>query len=320
MTVVEPLPDEDARHILDELELGGATLADNGRDVQRFALGTDSFRAVERLTGLERMGEKIARALRVAIEPMAQARTLVTPAALETCRYDEWADALPYFMSLSHYRLRPMKGGMLVAIPPEFVTALIDRFYGGGGIITQRNRRGEFSASEELLLARLLEKLVGILHEVWNEVTPVDMALVARETTGSHIAFLRDEDPVVVQSFAVAPQDGEPAAITIVYPLAMLRPIEEQMAARVHDDGPVDNAAWRSVLAGALSQVTLPVRSVLARPQITLGELMALQVGDVIPIQLAARTPLLVASRAIAEGVIGEQDGRAAMMIEKVGS
>lgn len=284
-----------------------------------FALGSDSFRATERLSGLERMGEKIARALRAAVEPMAQSRTLVTPAALETCRFDEWMEGLPFFVSVSHYRLRPLKGGMLVTIPPEFVAQLIERFYGGAPSTPGRSRKQEFSASEELLLARLLEKLVTILHEVWNEVTPVDMGLVARETSSAHIGFLRPDDLVVVQSFAVAPQDGDPAAISVVYPHAMLRPIEEQMAARVHDDAPAGNGQWRGQLAASLAQVTLPVRSVLARPTLSVAELLALKPGDVIPIQLAPRTPLLVAQRVVAEGVIGEQDGRAALLIEKVG-
>jgi flagellar motor switch protein FliM len=289
-------------------------------EVKPFALGAASSRQQhQKLTGLERMGEKLARALRTVVEPLVQTRAQVAPLALQVRRFDDWAGELPYFMSLSHYRLRPLQGGMLIAVHPDFVTSLIERFYGGGGASKPGQRRQEFTAGEELLLARLLEKTVGLLAEHWREVTPVDTALVARETSMAHIAFCRPDDAVVLQQFAIQPADGEAHTLTVVYPLAMLRPIEEKMATRIQDDAPSGAEEWRRSLGEALEEVTLPVRSVLARPEISLATLMTLKPGDVIPIQLSPRTPLLVASRPIAEGTIGEQDGRAALLIERVG-
>jgi flagellar motor switch protein FliM len=72
-------------------------------------------------------------------------------------------------------------------------------------------------------------------------------------------------------------------------------------------------------MAGALEQVRLPVRTVLARPELTMSQLMQLKVGDVIPINLSPKVPLLVASKRFAEGTIGEQEGRAALLVESVG-
>lgn len=311
-----PLPADEAASIIDEL--GDSVPAGIGR-VRPYTFGQEKVRAPEQLTGLERLGEKVARALRGAIEPFTQARTQVSAQPLAILPYADWVAGLPFFMSLSHYRLQPLRGGMLIAIEPGFVAALIERFYGGsaGG---PSPRRSEFTAGEELLLGRLLDKLLAILVEQWSEVTPITATLAQRETSSTHIGFVRAEEPVVVQSFTVKPADGEAATLAVVYPLAMLKPIEERMAVRIHDDEPAGSSDWRERLAAALGAVPLPVRSVLARPEITLAELMELKVGDVIPIQLNPRTPLLIAQRAIAEGTIGEQDGRAALLIEKVGA
>lgn len=311
-----PLAPDEADLLLEELGLGTPRHA---AEVKRFALGQDSARPPEKLTGLDRLGEKAARSLRAAIEPLIQTRIQVSTAPLSVCRFDDWTAALPFFMSLSHYRLRPLKCGMLIAIEPDFITRLIERFYGGGPSASTLKVRHEFTASEELLLTRLLEKVVTILADHWREVTPVETQLVSRETSMAHLAFVRPEDTVVVQPFVIHPADGPAATISVVYPLALLRPIEEKMATRIQDEAPGGAGDWRRQLADALKHVTLPVRSVLARPEITLSTLMALKPGDVIPIQLSPRTPLLVASRPIAEGTIGEQDGRAALMIEKVG-
>jgi flagellar motor switch protein FliM len=67
-----------------------------------------------------------------------------------------------------------------------------------------------------------------------------------------------------------------------------------------------------------MAHVRLPARTVLARPNLTLAELMALQPGDVIPVHISRSLPLIVGDRIFAHGTIGEQDGRAAFMIEKL--
>ena len=315
------LGDAESTLILEQLTdaAPGATFlaADEPRP---FTLGQDGARETERLVTLERMGEKLVRTLKGAIEPFARARAQITTPPLLIETFGEWQDTLPAFVSLSLYRLRPLKGGMLIAIEPAFIAALVERFYGGASAGAARAPRiADFTASEELLLHRLMDRIIAILTEHWQEVTPVETSLAGRETSAAHIGFLRPEEAVVVQRFAIE-AGGRPTTIAIVYPLAMLRPIEARMATKVHDDDDASsNDAWRRRLGHALAQVSLPVRSVLARPEISVAGLLALKPGDVIPITLAPRTPLLAGSRRIADGVIGEQEGRAALMIERVG-
>jgi flagellar motor switch protein FliM len=290
----------------------------SGPEATPFTLGQDNFRPAERLTGLERMGEKLARSLKPVMESFARARLQVTPLPIAIRPYDEWQDSLPEFISISHYRLRPLKGGaMLVAVEANFVAGLVECFFGGSGG-PRPHRGGDFTPSEDLLLQRLLERVVGTLTDHWREVTPIEATLVTRETGTMHIGFIRGDDTAVIQSFQVQ-WGAATTTITVVYPLAMLRPIEERLSARIHNDEGESSDAWRDRLGEALRHVRLPVRSVLARPQITVAQLLALKVGDVIPITLTQRTPLLAGARRIAEGTIGEQEGRAALMIEKVG-
>lgn len=299
--------------IIEELgQLGGI-------GVKPFALGRERAATPDRLHGLERLGEKVARGLRPVFESLAQARTDVSVERPVICRYDDWAAAQPGFTSVSAYRLKPLKGGMILSVEPGFVCALLERFYGGAsGEVTVARR--EFSAGEELMLDRLVGRVVRVVVEQWNDIATVEASLAERDTSPTQLSFLRPDEAVVVQSFRVAPLECAPTIMSIVYPLSFVRPLEEQMGVRVDDseDKPVADASWRGRLAHALCDVELPVRSILAQPEITLGQLMALKPGDVIPIQLGQSTPLLVANQAIAQGQIGERDGRAAMLIDHI--
>ena len=316
MSEAEALSEDQAAQLRAELEQAGdAPLA----EPERFTLGTRRERPIERLHALERVGEKVSRALRGAIQPLAAARTRVIALPITTGAFEDFTDSLAPFTSYSHYRLDPLNGGMLVTIEPQFVVALLERYYGGGIGQAAPFTRKEFTAGEEMLLGRLLDRVVGTLTDHWQALAPIVPRLVQRETALADVGFLRDEDAVAVQRFTLSPDGCASTTVSICYPLALLKPIEERMQHQADDTSPSAAEAWRQRLSSALAEVRMPVRSVLARPEMTLNQLMALKVGDVMPIQLSDRTPLLVASRQVAAGTIGEQEGRAAMLIEKIG-
>jgi flagellar motor switch protein FliM len=286
--------------------------------VRPFVLGGEAFQPIARLAGLERLAERLAHPIRTIVEPFARTRVDVAPHPIETIRFDAWKAQLPGFQSISLFRLRPMKAGLLISVEPALVARLVDTFYGGTGKAARPDPR-EFTPTEEQMLTRLTNDLVERLVSFWSDVVVLAPSLATRETRADPVALVRGDEKVVVQRFAVTPMGQPPSTISLIWSLAAVRPFEVQLAAKVHDDaGPAD-ADWRARLAHALENVRLPVRSVLARPELSVSQLMQLKVGDVIPITLAQKAPLIVASRKFAHGTIGERDGRAALMIEEVG-
>jgi len=286
-------------------------------DVTPFALGARRDRPTANLSYLDRMNDRMARRLRDVIEPMAQSRSKVEAAPLETRRFDEWQRNQPDYYSLTMFRVRPVKGNMMIAIDPAFITNMVDAFYGGtgNGLST---KTGEFTPSEERLLNRLVTSIVDVLTKTWGEVHPLEFARLSHETNPVFASLVRGDEAVVVQSFTIKPGMSRSTKIEILYPLNLLQPIEDGIAARIHSSSDEDNNEWRQKLGKALDNVSLPVRSVLARPEMSVADLLALKVGDVIPITLSQTVPLLVGNRRFGEGTIGEQEGRAAMMLENL--
>jgi flagellar motor switch protein FliM len=287
-----------------------------------FALGSEALRPGARLAGLDRIGERLARRLRDVLEPFVRVKPKVEAEASLTSRFETWRDALPEFTSLSLYRLRPMKGGMLIAVAPEYVTRLVDAFYGGtgAGASFAQSRKREFTPAEERLLSRLTDAITGAVVEIWHEIVQLEPSLASRETNSGYASLVRGDESVVVQRFSIA--GGGPGATTIdlVFPLSAMRAHEAQLHAKIHAEaGPIDSE-FRFRMARALENVSFPVRSVIARPTLSVQELMALKVGDVIPITLSPRVPLIVGNRRLAEGTIGEQEGRAAFQVETIGT
>ena len=282
-----------------------------------FAFGAESSRPLAAIPPLDRVSQRAARLLRQRLEPLSRVKPRVVSDPVAVRSYESWKADQPEFTSLSLYRFRPLKGGLLLSIEPELIGRFVDAYYGGPGIHGERVLK-EFSPTEERLLARLSEAVIETMTEVWTEVMPVEAQLTSRETSTAHAGLMVSDDPVAVARFTISVGQGRSGRIEIVYPVASLRAIEAQLSTTVQDDGGISGVEWRERMCAALGEVRVQARSVLARPTLSLSELLRLQPGDVIPISLPGTVPLLVSGRTIAIGTIGEQDGRAALKIEKV--
>lgn len=209
-----------------------------------------------------------------------------------------------------------LKGPLMIAGSRNLVLQLVDIFYGGKGLLVKD--RDDLTDAEERFASRLGRDMALQLAAAWRDKLLLEPELDIVTADPSKLSPPRGGDDLVVQHFTLkgAPFDGR--SILCAYPLAAMRgiaaaePIIEPMPHGSKD--PI----WTSALHKAVKNVRLPVRSVLARPEIPLIKLMALEVGDIIPLTIPRHVPVTVAGRRFATGSIGEANGNAAIMIEHI--
>lgn len=298
-------------------ESGSAEGGASAGPARAFSLGGDAGRSMAAIPALDRLNERMIKKLRDVIEPFARVKPRVSTVPTEIRAFGDWRAEQNEFVSLSLYNFRPLKGAILLRIEPEFISRLVDAFYGGNGTAPSRRAR-EFTATEESLLGRLAEAMTGILAEVWQEIVPVRQQLKARETNVGFVDLAGPDEAVAITRFEVAPWSGAASAIEFIYPVAALRAVEPELAARAHDEPGARTGDWRARLGAAVGEVRIDARTVLARPELSLSELMQLREGDIIPVSLTRLVPLIVAGRRVALGSVGEKDGKAALKIEKM--
>ena len=265
------------------------------------------------LPGLDRVGTRLAHGLTAALAAAGGAAP-VAPGQTRTMLFSDWKAELPPAVAVARYRDRRIKGGILLSLSPVLMASLVDRFYGGDGAVDAA--RSLFGAAEQKLFDRFARACGTALAAAWADVELLEPTLAGAGFSIDDIAAAKPGDMVVVQCFATA---GHSAAdtIEIVYPLVALRgfaKLQGAVAEVVEEADPV----WRRRLSDAVKQARLPVRTIIARPTVPLAKLMALAPGDFIPVTLPARVPLTVAGRLLAHGTIGEANGRAALMIDKL--
>lgn len=272
------------------------------------------------MPGLDRMSERLARSLRGIIEPYAGVRPTVTPQPIDNSMFMMWDACTPAFTSLSLYHIAPIQGVVILRLDSVFVCNLVDRFYGGAGKVKDLDR-AEFTPTEDRLIDKLAQQIMGAVKLLWAELLPVDVSHVGHETNVAQISGIDSNGDIVCQAFEIALSDNLKWTMEIVYPAHGLAALEiannDAQKGGVSASMPVD-PVWQSQLNRKLGEVRLPARSVLARPNLNVTELMALKPGDVIPLHIARSLPLIIGDRVFAHGTIGEQDGRAAFLIDKL--
>ena len=289
------------------------TTPSNGGGVQVVRL--DAARAASNdFPRLLKIGAKLVRGF---TETLASSGVPVALAdrGYTTQRFGDWKDALSAEVAVGRYRASPMKGGLLVAIPPRLIARMVDRLYGGDGL---SDRPGaSFGAAERRLFARLAGDIAEVLDAGWLDVMPVAPSLVSEAYANEDVALTPIDHQVIVQEFTVTCGKHEMGNVAVVYPAAALRGIAALHADDEEDAAEVD-PVWQARLADAVLQARLPVRTIIARPTVPLAKLVSLAPGDVIPLTLPAHVPLTAAGKLFAHGTIGEANGHAAIKIEKL--
>ncbi|WP_313806079.1 flagellar motor switch protein FliM [Sphingobium sp.] len=286
-------------------------------DIQAYAFGRGETQAPLMLSGLDRLGEKLGRRLRALIEPIAGVRPHVVAQDARGLEFAAWGAEVPASASISAYRLAPLKGQILLRMDAVMISTLVDCFYGGIG-----NRalppRGEFTPTEDRLIARIADAFIARLVECWGDMIGLDAGLVVRETGIGFASAAQPGEQMVLQRFLISITRDQEWPIDLLFPLASLRAVEPLIGSRVPLDAEHADPVWQTRIAARMRDIRLPARTVLARPNLSLAELMQLKAGDIIPVTINRSLPLIVGDRVVAHGSIGEQDGRAAFQIEKL--
>ncbi|RYD62054.1 MAG: flagellar motor switch protein FliM [Sphingomonadales bacterium] len=281
------------------------------------ALGTANLNPFGDLVTLQHLSARLAKGLNPVFAGLLRMdlRTWAEPLAVQ--RYADYkaerggalAAWIPLAMGAARQRAQ-------IVIDGTHALEMLDAFFGGDGEAPQVLPE-EFTPAAEALLARIGAAIATPLDTAWEP-----LARVAFRAEGSanyaQPASISVDDPVVVTRFGLAVGQHKPHFIDLVYPVSALKPHTASLMPKVHDKPDEVEPEWRSGLTRAVMGVTLPVRSVLCEPSISLARLMELKAGDIIPVDFGTEVPVMVAHRRLGTGQVGTSNGRAAVRLSAI--
>lgn len=203
------------------------------------------------------------------------------------------------------------KTSALVGMPYALFAALFDRYYGGDG--QPASSAPKLTAAERSFARRLAEDLGKLPLQGW----PEDKGIASG---GFDLSFGDDPPTATGDGGGLAIIDipvGNDAAISVAITTECIASMRSQPA-HAMQKGPMLSSEWRRQLLDRASDVRLPVRSVLARPEIPAARLMTLKPGDFLPLTMSKTVPVTVGKHLLAHGIMGEAQGCVAIRIETI--
>lgn len=239
----------------------------------------DKF-AKDQLRTLLLIHENFCRAATTALSAILRSPVHITPAVAEQCPYSNFVRSLHDPTVLGVISMPPLPGNALMEMDSHVVFPVVDRLLGGSGkgVIVDR----AITDIEATVLRRVFQTLLDTLKDAWRSIADISPRLEALETNPLFAQLVSPAEMVAFMIFSVevAEQSGE---IKLCLPYTLLEPILPKLSARhwlIKGGSPTPEI--QEILAGRLADVSLPVSVELGRADVTVGELLNMDVGDII--------------------------------------
>ena len=291
-----------------------ADVADSS-DVRAFQFGQDDLSLMGDYYALRLINERFARHARSVFLPMLRLQPRISPFPPEVKTFDEYCEGIDNFMNLNISRMEELRGPMLLTLGPKFISTLTASFY-GGSIYQPDPKRTEFTNTEERVIELVHEGLSECLSVAWTDLMPITLSHQGREVNPQFASFVDGSELVIICAFLIQLPNGESVNMDVVYPLQTLKPIATQLRSRMQSDTN-DDVSWRERMEHAILNIPLNVTAFLGKPVMSMGQLIRLQTGDVVPIQVNEGIELRVEDNPIFLADIGEVSGQAAVSLTK---
>ncbi|MBN7820470.1 flagellar motor switch protein FliM [Bowmanella sp. Y26] len=277
--------DEVEEEEIDSSERGGSALEYDFSSQDRIVRG--------RMPTLEIVNERFARHMRVSLFNMMRRSAEVSINGIQMIKFGEYVHTLFVPTSLNMVRFRPLKGTGLITMEARLVFILVDNFFGGDGRYHAKIEGREFTPTERRIIQMLLKLIFEDYKEAWAPVMDVSFEYLDSEVNPAMANIVSPTEVVVISSFHIE-LDGGGGDFHVALPYSMLEPIRELLDAGVQSDKEDTDLRWSKALRDEIMDVQVEVSATLMDIELSLQEVMDLQEGDIIPIEMPEHVVLFV--------------------------
>lgn len=237
-----------------------------------------------RMPTLEMINERFARYTRISMFNMLRRSADVAVGGVQVMKFGEYVHSLYVPTSLNLVKIKPLRGTALFILDAKLVFKLVDNFFGGDGRHAKIEGR-EFTPTELRVVRMVLEQAFVDLKEAWQAIMEVNFEYINSEVNPAMANIVGPSEAVVVSTFHIE-LDGGGGDLHVTMPYSMIEPVREMLDAGFQSDLDDQDERWVNALRQDVLDVDVPIGATVARRQLRLRDILHMQPGDVIPVEL----------------------------------
>jgi len=205
--------------------------------------------------------------------------------SVEQVAYDEYIKSVSSSL-LSILNVNALAGQAIFEMDFSLFFSMLERLLGGKGMSGKIVR--DLTDIEKVLAGNVVEIALNDLKAAWETILPLDFEVVSLETSPQFVQIVPGNDTVVLVLLEVRLGEFR-GAMSLCIPYLLLKPILSKLSAQrwFVSDRKKARAAHGPQLAERLNATSVPCAARLGVASLTVSDLAALQVGQVIPMRVA---------------------------------
>ena len=236
--------------------------------------------------------------------------------SVEEISFNEFNNSLPTPVVLALINMPPLDGSIIMELSPEVGYAVVDRLFGGdvGSVESNKN----FTEIELVIIERFIRQFLSLFVDAWTKVIKVEVSLDRIETSPqfAQTVPLNEAVACITMNVTIGEASG---LINICLPHVAIEPVDKQLSTRLLFSGIARKVqkADQKMMQQQLEKTQVNMQAMFNETLATVGEVLSLQIGDVIQINQNVSEPVLVKVEHIPKFkcVVGTKSSRYAVQV-----
>ena len=269
-----------------------------------------------RMPTLEVINERFARLWRVSLFNFLRRAAEISVSGVRVMKYGEFTRNLVVPSNLNLVQIKPLRGTSLFILDPRLVFTVVDNFFGGDGRFHARIEGRDFTPLEQRIIRRMLDMVFRDYRTAWKPVLELEPELTRSEVNPQFVNVATPTEVVIVSTFNVEIEGGG-GSFHVCIPSSMVEPIRDQLTTGMTADRTEVDQRWMRALQGEMREAEVEIEVELLQCEVLVKDLLALRVGDVIPVEMPESVVARVDHIPILEAAYGVRDGRYALKVKQ---
>ena len=284
--------------------------------VRTYNLGTQERIVRGRMPTLELINERFARFLRIGLFNYMHRTTEISVGPIRVQKYSEFIRNLVVPTNLNLVSAKPLRGTSLFVFDPNLVFLAVDNMFGGDGRFHTRVEGRDFTATEQRIIHGLLNVVFNEYARSWKPVYELSFEYIRSEMNSQFANIAKPSEIVISTTFSLE-FGGTAAEMHICFPYSMVEPIRDLLYSSMQSDQLSTDHRWIVMLRRQLKDAEVDISAKLATTTVTLGDILKMKAGDIIPISVPDKIVADVDNIPLMECSYGQQGGQYALKIER---
>jgi flagellar motor switch protein FliM len=264
-------------------DFGGGHSSFEGDDIAPYDL-TNQDRVIRgRMPTLDLIYERFIRLFRMSLSNSLRKMASISIISTDLLKFGEFVNTLPIPSCMCIMRFESLKGPALLVFESKLAYALVDSYFGGTDRPYTKIEGKEFTRIELSIMEKVMELAIKDLEDAWIPVHKTDVTYLRTEVNPQFVGVVPPSDVIISTTFEVELENAS-GTIALVIPYSTIEPIKNKLNATFQAESERIDKEWTNMMENHLRNSEADISVNLGESNITVGDLMNLNIGDVIPL------------------------------------